>query len=122
MKYIHQCLFSPPIPTLLRAIENDQLKSFPHIRRDCVMDLELDWLATVTKYVAVVFANLLVLTVVLRAFKYAIKGGEEEEDMIEGGGRSRPFIHGDGRRIHSNRRGLDEAEEGVECVCDAIGV
>ncbi|KAL7500917.1 hypothetical protein ACHAWT_008970 [Skeletonema menzelii] len=33
MKYIHQCLFSPPIPTLLRAIENDQLKSFPHIQR-----------------------------------------------------------------------------------------
>lgn len=33
LKYIHQCLFSPPIPTLLRAIENNQLKSFPHIQR-----------------------------------------------------------------------------------------
>ena len=84
-----------------------------------------DVAATVTKYVAVVFANLLVLTVVLRAFKYVIEGGEEEEDeddvrkiarhgscilwwahCREGGGRSRPFIHGDGRRIHSNRRGL----------------
>lgn len=31
MKYIHQCLFSPPIPTLLRAIENKQLQSFPHL-------------------------------------------------------------------------------------------
>ena len=32
MKFIHQSLFSPPIPTLLRAIENNQLKTFPHIQ------------------------------------------------------------------------------------------
>ena len=32
LKFIHQSLFSPPIPTLLRAIENNQLKTFPHIQ------------------------------------------------------------------------------------------
>ena len=29
IKYLHQCLFSPPIPTLLAAIKNGQLRSWP---------------------------------------------------------------------------------------------
>jgi hypothetical protein len=31
LKYMHQTLFCPPIPTLIAAIENDQLKTFPHL-------------------------------------------------------------------------------------------
>jgi hypothetical protein len=31
MKYMHQLLFCPPIPTLIAAIENEQLKTFPHL-------------------------------------------------------------------------------------------
>jgi hypothetical protein len=31
MKYMHQTLFCPPIPTLLAAIENKQLTTFPHL-------------------------------------------------------------------------------------------
>jgi hypothetical protein len=31
LKYIHQTLFCPPIPTLIAAIENDQLRTFPHL-------------------------------------------------------------------------------------------
>jgi hypothetical protein len=31
LKYMHQILFCPPIPTLIAAIENDQLRTFPHL-------------------------------------------------------------------------------------------
>jgi hypothetical protein len=31
LKYIHQTLFCPPIPTLIAAIENEQLQTFPHL-------------------------------------------------------------------------------------------
>jgi hypothetical protein len=31
LKYMHQTLFCPPIPTLIAAIENEQLRTFPHL-------------------------------------------------------------------------------------------
>jgi hypothetical protein len=31
IKYMHQTLFCPPIPTLIAAIENEQLRTFPHL-------------------------------------------------------------------------------------------
>jgi hypothetical protein len=31
LKYMHQTLFCPPIPTLIAAIENNQLRNFPHL-------------------------------------------------------------------------------------------
>jgi hypothetical protein len=31
VKYMHQVLFCPPIPTLIKAIDNDQLIGFPHL-------------------------------------------------------------------------------------------
>jgi hypothetical protein len=31
LKYMHQTLFCPPIPTLIKAIENEQLTTFPHL-------------------------------------------------------------------------------------------
>ena len=34
--YIHHCLFSPPVTTLVKAIDNNQLLSFPVSRRDVV--------------------------------------------------------------------------------------
>jgi hypothetical protein len=31
LKFMHQILFCPPIPTLIAAIENEQLRTFPHL-------------------------------------------------------------------------------------------
>jgi hypothetical protein len=31
LKFMHQTLFCPPIPTLIAAIENKQLRTFPHL-------------------------------------------------------------------------------------------
>lgn len=36
LKYMHQSLFNPPIPTLLRAIQNEQLEGFPFMKADTV--------------------------------------------------------------------------------------
>eukprot|EP00804_Cyclotella_cryptica_P013523 CCRYP_017243-RA/>CCRYP_017243-RA protein AED:0.41 eAED:0.30 QI:0/0/0/1/1/1/5/0/1642 len=36
LKYMHQAFFSPPIATLLKAINNNQLQGFPLMKRDLV--------------------------------------------------------------------------------------
>ena len=36
VKFIYQCLFSPPVPTLIKAINNNQLLTFPIIKKDIV--------------------------------------------------------------------------------------
>ena len=36
VKFIHQCLFSLPVPTLIKAIDNNQLLTFPIIKKDIV--------------------------------------------------------------------------------------
>ena len=36
VKYMHQCFFSPPISTLLKAVENGQLDGIPHMKADTI--------------------------------------------------------------------------------------
>ena len=36
VKYMHQCFFSPPIATLLKAIENGQLDGIPHMKSETI--------------------------------------------------------------------------------------
>ena len=33
LKYMHQTLFNPPMETLIKAIENDQLEGFPFMKK-----------------------------------------------------------------------------------------
>jgi hypothetical protein len=36
LKYMHQAFFSPPISTLFKAINNNQLQGFPMMKADLV--------------------------------------------------------------------------------------
>ena len=36
VKYMHQSLFGPPIPTLLKAVNNNQLRYFPHLTKESI--------------------------------------------------------------------------------------
>jgi len=42
IRYLHQCLFSPPKLTLLKAIENNQLPTWPGLTADAVKKHLLD--------------------------------------------------------------------------------
>ena len=36
LKFIHQCFFNPPIPTLIKAINNRQLEGIPFMKADLI--------------------------------------------------------------------------------------
>ena len=50
LKYMHQTLFNPPMETLIKAIENDQLEGFPFMKTKMVRKYLAPSLATVKIY------------------------------------------------------------------------